>query len=259
MDGPRPMSETDDIAYLRQVQDGLLPKICPTCRDVQIFAQSAMLGGVGGDFYDFPEVANGRRGLIIGDVTGHGLRPSLVMAMVFGALKGTAPYTSNPGDRLKQINRLLVDLNSRLIDRWGIAMCSMFYGILDVPQLRLEYANAGHPPPMACYGEGCNLTQFVATAPPLGVDAEVSFEVCSVNLRGVRRMFFYTDGVMDAFGGGRAGIQRLSEVLTHTRTLSPHAQLNAVFEAARDARSPSPHREDASGFLLDLRSSAIRT
>ena len=54
MDGPRPMSEMDDIAYLRQVQDGLLPKTCPTCRDVQIFAQSAMLGGVGGDFCDFP-------------------------------------------------------------------------------------------------------------------------------------------------------------------------------------------------------------
>ncbi len=215
-----------------------------------------MLGGVGGDFYDFPEVAHGRRGLIIGDITGHGLRPALVMAMVFGALRGAAPQTESPRDALRQINHLLVDLNKRLTDEWGLAMCSMFYGIMNVDQHKLTYANAGHPPPIACRGGLCELEPLIATAPPLGVDPDVPFEVHVADLQHVKRMFFYTDGLLDALGGARIGVERLSEILSKTRSLSPRAQLQAVFGEVQLARSelPNSRRDDASAFVVDIRS-----
>jgi len=215
-----------------------------------------MQGGVGGDFYDFPEVADGLRGLVIGDVAGHGVRPTLVMAMAMGVLRGTAPYADRPDSPLLQINELLMGMNSRLSREFGIVMCTMFYGILDVPRRRLEYASAGHPPPLACTGEGCGLTELKATAPPLGVDRNTLFEVNSADLRGTRRLLFYTDGLLDALGGAKAGIGRLSEILADTRGQEPKVQLEAVFEEVYSpGRSTEGRRtDDASAFLLDLKS-----
>ncbi len=248
------MSPWNELEYFRQVQDAFLPKTCPTCRDAQIVADQITVAGVGGDFYDFPEVAGGLRGLIIGDVTGHGLRPALVMAMVFGVIRGAAPYADNPMDRLIQINDLLTDLNARLIGEWGVTMCSMFYGVLDVPRRWLVYANAGHPPPIACFGDRCELSQLAATSPPLGVDPAADFEARTVDLRDVRRMLFYTDGLLDAFGGPRPGIESVSALLAETRGLPARAQLRALMNAERRAMcEASAHNDDLSAFILDMR------
>lgn len=250
--------QQEAIEYLRQVQAAFLPETCPSCVNAHIIARSRMLGGVGGDFYDFPEVAHGLRGLIIGDITGHGLRPALVMAMVFGALRGIAPQTESPRDALGQINRMLVDLNLRLAEEWGLVMCSMFYGIMDVDRLTLTYANAGHLPPIACRGDLCELSPLLATAPPLGVVPDVPFDVRVADLQHVKRMFFYTDGLLDALGGAKAGINRLSEILSQTRSLSPEAQLQTVFDEAQLARRqlPKSRRDDASAFVVSIRARA---
>ena len=244
----------NEIEYFRQIQDAFLPKTCPSCRDAQIVADQMTVGGVGGDFYDFPEVAGGLRGLIIGDVTGHGLRPALVMAMVFGLIRGAAPYADNPAERLLQINDLLTELNERLIGEWGVTMCSMFYGVLDVPRRWLVYANAGHPPPIACLGDRCELSQLAAISPPLGVDPAASFKTRAVDLRDVRRMLFYTDGLLDAFGGPRRGAERVSRLLAETGEEPVQAQLRALMNAARRAMcEETGYADDVSAFILDMR------
>jgi len=245
-----------ELEYLRHVQAAFLPKTCPTCRDAHIYAHSEMFGGVGGDFYDFPEVADARRGLIIGDVTGHGLRAALVMAMSFGLVRGTARHTRRPDMPLRELNNMLVEVNQQLSRQWGIVLCTMFYGIFDPPNRKLLYANAGHPPPLACYGQtcGCALSQLGATAPPIGVAKDIEFVVHSIDLHDVRRLFFYTDGLLDVLGGARSGLRRLGDIMADTRGLAPELQLQAVFQRARRASLTyaKGHADDASAFLLEI-------
>ena len=114
-------SATSEVAYLRHVQTAFLPKTCPTCRHVRIFAHSVMQGGVGGDFYDFPEVANGLLDALGGAKAGigrlseiladtRGQEPKVQLEAVFEEVY--SPGRSTEGRRTDDASAFLLDLKS---------------------------------------------------------------------------------------------------------------------------------------------------
>jgi serine phosphatase RsbU (regulator of sigma subunit) len=146
---------------------------------------------VGGDFYDFLELPDGRLGLVVGDVTGHGVPAALMMANTQSVLRAVAQRGgSKPGRILAEVNEVL----------WAYMPPSMFVtcfcGILDPESGSFRYANAGHNLPY-CQQEGLAI-ELRATGMPLGLMPGMSYEQKEITLKPGESVLLYSDGLVEA-------------------------------------------------------------
>jgi steroid delta-isomerase-like uncharacterized protein len=132
-----------ELRVARQIQRSLLPEVTPELCGWQVAAYYEPAREVGGDFYDFLELEDGRLGLVVGDATGKGMPAALVMATTRGMLRAVAQSLDSPGEVLAQVNDALCpDIPSEMF-------VTCFYAILDPKSGALSYANAGHDLPVA--------------------------------------------------------------------------------------------------------------
>src|SRR5215207_4729433 len=130
-----------ELLVARRIQQASLPKEVPTLEDWQISPYYQPARQVGGDFYDFFELPNGRLGIVVGDATGKGVPAALVMSTTCGMLRAVAQASNSPGDALRRVNDSLVtDIPPNMF-------VTCFYVILDPRSGTLSYANAGHDLP----------------------------------------------------------------------------------------------------------------
>ncbi|HEX4992297.1 MAG TPA: SpoIIE family protein phosphatase, partial [Rubrobacteraceae bacterium] len=180
-----------ELRVARLIQHTLLPKSLPELPgyDVAVFYRPAE--EVGGDFYDFLELPEGRLGLVVGDVTGHGVPAALMMANTQSVLRAVAQRGgSEPGRILAEVNEVL----------WTYMPPSMFVtcfcGILDPESGRFRYANAGHNLPYSRQ-EGMAI-ELRATGMPLGLMPGMSYEEKEITLKSGESVLLYSDGLVEA-------------------------------------------------------------
>jgi serine phosphatase RsbU (regulator of sigma subunit) len=158
---------------------------------------------VGGDFYDFLELEDGRLGLVVGDATGKGVPAALVMASARSMLRAVAQTSDSPGDVLRRVNDPMVtDIPTNMF-------VTCFYAILDPKSATLSYANAGHDLPyLHRNGEAEELR---ARGMPLGLMAGMSYEQGEASLGEGGCVLFYSDGLVEAHDpqGGMFGFPKL--------------------------------------------------
>src|SRR5215203_1213439 len=131
-------SVEQELRLARSIQQASLPKEVPQLEGWQISPFYRPAREVGGDFYDFFELEDGRLGLVVGDATGHGVPAALVMASARSMLRAVAQVSDSPGDVLRRVNDPLVaDIPPNMF-------VTCFYTILDPESGSLTYANAGH-------------------------------------------------------------------------------------------------------------------
>jgi sigma-B regulation protein RsbU (phosphoserine phosphatase) len=183
------------VEIARRLQDAFLPKTCPTCKGITAAARHVMSDGVGGDLHDFVRSSDGHYALVVGDVEGHGLVAALVMSLLFGTVHSADLATESAADVLKRANDLLGELNDQL--RSEPVLCSLFFGSVDPQRHALRYANAGHPPPLLWRHDG-RLERLNPTGGLLGLEPGAGYALGAIDLRGARRLLFYTDGVTEA-------------------------------------------------------------
>lgn len=176
----------------RTIQAGFFPDKLPACRGYRMAGASEPCDATGGDYYDAFELDADRTAVVIADVTGHGLGPSLLMASCRSALHALARTGLGPGELLAQIEKqLAADLSEgRFI--------TMLYGVL-YEDGRFEYANAGHAPALL-WTESGGVTHLPSHRPPLGVEIPLDgFELQStVRLEPGDRVLLASDGVNEA-------------------------------------------------------------
>jgi sigma-B regulation protein RsbU (phosphoserine phosphatase) len=102
---------------------------------------------LGGDFYDIIEIDRNRIGIIIADVSGKGVSAALFMAVSCTIMKSTALRGGGPGEVLEQVNNVLAQENESSM------FVTLFYGIIDIRNNGLSYANAGHNPPYLMHSD----------------------------------------------------------------------------------------------------------
>jgi serine phosphatase RsbU (regulator of sigma subunit) len=158
---------------------------------------------VGGDFYDFHLLSEGRLGLVVGDATGKGVPAALVMSTTLGMLRLAAQNYSSPGEILQRVNEALFPY----IPPNMFVTC--FYAILEPENSSLRYANAGHDLPYLWYGGGCE--ELRARGMPLGLMPGMGYEEGEASLREDHGVLFYSDGLVEAHGpkGEMFGFPRL--------------------------------------------------
>jgi len=180
----------EQLRVARLIQQTLLPKSMPDLPGWSISGYYQPARAVGGDFYDFLYLADGRLGLVIGDVTDKGVPAALVMATTRAIIRGTAVQFDRPGLVLERANELLVPD----IPRNMFVTC--LYAILDPATGRLVYANAGHDLPYRHHATGAD--ELRATGMPLGLLPGMGYEERETMVRPGEIVAFYTDGLVEA-------------------------------------------------------------
>jgi serine phosphatase RsbU (regulator of sigma subunit)/anti-sigma regulatory factor (Ser/Thr protein kinase) len=196
-----------ELQIARIIQQTLLPKELPDLPDWQLTTFYQPARAVGGDFYDFIHYADGRLGLVVGDVTDKGVPAALVMATTRSILRSTAQEELSPGKVLEKANDLLFpDIPPRMF-------VTCFYAILDPQSGHLQYANAGHDLPYRWH-EG-EVAELRATGMPLGLMPGMQYEEKETTLENGGSILLYSDGLVEAHNPEREmfGFPRLITLL----------------------------------------------
>jgi len=199
-----------ELQVARSIQQASLPEEVPTLEGWQISPFYRPARQVGGDFYDFHPLSEGRLGLVVGDATGKGVPAALVMSTTLGMLRAVSQAldSSSPGELLEQVNEALVPS----IPTNMFVTC--FYCILDQRSGSLTYANAGHDLPyLHRNGEAEELR---ATGMPLGLMPEMEYEEKETILQAGEAALFYSDGLVEAHNpeGEMVGFPRLEALVS---------------------------------------------
>lgn len=230
-----------EVQEARLIQQALFPKSSPYIPGFVIAGQSCPAGAVGGDWYDFIPMSDGRWGLVLADVAGKGTAAALLMSSTRGMLRSLAEACCTPGEVMSRLNRLMID------DVPKGRFVTMVYAILD-PKLRtVTFANAGHPLPLLVDESGARFLSTEAGL-PLGI-LNGSFAETTVQLSAGSRLVFYSDGITEAADASddEYGLSRLQE---HFR--KPGSSADSILKDVHEFTAPSPLLDDATVIVVNL-------
>ncbi len=183
-----------ELRVARLIQQTLLPKTLPELPGYDLAAYYQPAREVGGDFYDFLELEDGRLGLVVGDVTDKGVPAALVMATTRTMLRAAAQRLFSPGEVLRRSNDALVtDIPPNMF-------ITCLYAILEPESGRVVYANAGHDLPYRRRGGrgSGGADELRATGMPLGLMPGMGYEEKEIVLEAGESVLFYSDGLVEA-------------------------------------------------------------
>lgn len=226
-----------ELELARRIQSRLLPPGPPSLPRLDVAAANAMSQEVGGDYYDFVPLEDGRVGFCIADVAGKGVAAALLMSSVKTALVSSAAVETAPDRLTVRVNRLL----EQSIEPGRFV--TFFLASLDPATLRLDYVNAGHPAPILLRRAG-GVERLEIGGILLGIDAGATFQSGALTLAPGDLLAMFTDGVTEAQGadGELFGDARIESVLRLAREGTAEEVLRALIAAVKEyegARGPS--------------------
>src|SRR5215210_4613967 len=197
-----------ELLVARRIQQASLPKEVPSLEGWQIAPYYQPAREVGGDFYEFFELDDGRVGFAVGDATGKGVPAAFVMSATCALLGGVATASgASPGEVLTRINEAVL---TRIPPNMFV---TCFYAILEPESGNLTYANAGHDLPYVRHGSDAE--ELRARGMPLGLMPGMDYEEKEIILRVGENALFYSDGLVEAHDskGEMFGFPRLRELV----------------------------------------------
>ncbi|MEA2494028.1 MAG: hypothetical protein QOJ29_1939 [Thermoleophilaceae bacterium] len=174
------------------LQAGLLPQGVPTLRHGELAVRYLPARGgpaVGGDWYDAIPLPDGRLGLAIGDVTGHGAEAAVLMGQLRTALRAYALEGSDPGVVASRVNALALSLGED-------AMATIVYAVLDPNLTTGKFINAGHPAPIVISASGASKLDQ-RSSPPAGAAPDSTFDEHDFELEAGDALCLYSDGLVE--------------------------------------------------------------
>ncbi len=250
MTAPPKHEEEQELALAAELQAALLPKRCPMhCEHQATAAKNRMCGSVGGDFYDFIRINEDQIAIVIGDMVGHGVRASLLMANIMGWLRSEPGNHTKPREVIIALNKMLIELGNRI----GSPMpCSIFYLVIDQPTGMGLFINAGHPRPLLCERDKSTTLHLGARNMLLGVEEFDPEEGCNTFTTG-QRLIMYTDGLIDALNrqGDHFGPERLEAIVNRSHHLTPEQLTEKVFQEIDRFRDGAAQTDDETIVVFD--------
>jgi len=225
-----------ELKVAQLIQQQFLPKTLPDLPTWNLSAFYRPARTVGGDFYDFLEIPDGRVLVVVGDVTDKGVPAALVMASTHALLRSAAPRLSSPGQILAAVNDLLcVDIPAHMF-----VTCLVM--VLEPETGRIQFANAGHNLPYLRGADG--VTELRATGMPLGLMPGMSYEESSAVMCPGDSLLLHSDGLAEAHDNKREmfGFPRLAEIAS--RPLSGERLIDACMSELEQFTGPDVEQED---------------
>ena len=221
-----------ELQVVGDIQRSLLPAVLPDIPTMKLAAHYQTSRCAGGDYYDFFPLPDGRWGILIADVSGHGT-PAAVMMAVTHSIAHLYPNSSAPpSDMLKFVGRHLVRSYTQNVGSFVTA----FYSIYDPRTRELTYSSAGHNPPrLKRCADGTISSLDRAQSFPLGVLPDVDYEDVTVQLQPGDQIVYYTDGITEATSPADEmfGVPRLDGILGQCRN-EPADIVSAILGAVEE-------------------------
>lgn len=212
----------DEVEVARQLQDELLPDADPRWPGYRLAHSYRTANTIGGDYYDFLDLEDGRWAIAVGDASGHGIGAGLLMAIASASLRTAVELDPDPSAVLGLLDRTLSRTGGRR------AFMTLFYGVIDPADGSFEFACGGHPFPYVRRADG-RVEELGTGALPLGLGRRRPYQTQQSTLEAGDQLVLYSDGLPEACGKQDAafGFERLRTLVaggkdarhTHDRIL----------------------------------------
>jgi phosphoserine phosphatase RsbU/P len=198
----------NELEMARQIQLAILPRDTPKIRGLDIAARYLPMSSVAGDFYDFIIVDEQHVGILIADVSGHGLPAALIASMLQVALTAQLTHASEP-------DRVLAGLNGALCGKFRNHFVTAAYVFVDMEKNSISYAGAAHPPLLLWRAATGSASEVLQNGLLLGHFPDETYSVLQVPVAPGDKVVLYTDGILEASNPSNEhfGADRLKQFL----------------------------------------------
>jgi sigma-B regulation protein RsbU (phosphoserine phosphatase) len=237
-----------ELELSQVVQRALMPQEMPSIQGVELAAFSRPSEIIGGDYFDFFEFRDGTPGLVIADVSGHGVSAGMLMSSLQTAIRTMAPDTDVPAEILERINRFYIhNINFT-------TFVTVFLARYDPATLTLTYVNAGHNPPAVRRRAEGAITWLRPTAPAIGLAEDFRARMETVCFSAGDSLLLYTDGVTEVINTSNEefGQERLAALVQQYADHSAPDLLQAVRQAIGAFGGNKPLVDDVTMVALKI-------
>jgi PAS domain S-box-containing protein len=241
------LENESEILAAQEIQRRLLPHHSPDLPGFDIAGDAFAAAFAGGDYYDYLPLRDGSLLLVIGDASGHGLGPAMVMVLVYAHLRSLVQTEVDLSEIARRLNLFLANETSHFVT---LLMAKL------VPATgSIVYVNAGHPDGYVLGRNGRVKTLLKSTAFPLGLFADSRFP-CGppLCLEPGELVVMVTDGVLESqdSAGSLFGPQRIEEVIQKTRDLPARQIITALYRATGEFSGREKPLDDIAVLVLKM-------
>ena len=214
-----------ELETARLIQESILPQRVPQIEGLDIAARYVPMASVAGDFYDFIVVDNKHLGILVADVSGHGMPAALIASMLKIALAAESAHAEDPA-------RVLLGLNQALCGKFQHHYVTAAYVFLDMEKRTLSYAGAGHPPLLMWSAASPGVRDVTENGLFLGMFDFATYSSINVPLAPGDRGLLYTDGISETNNpeGAEFGNERFRQFLETQKNGSANQLADGLLE-----------------------------
>ncbi len=240
-----------ELKAAKMVQLAIIPPIeVLSCGEKITLASSyTPLENVGGDLYDVIRVGKNGYGFLVADVSGHGIPAALITSLAKSSFNYHSGWGVNPATVCEKVNQEIYKITCNL----GFFLTA-YYGILNLETGTFEFSNAGHNPALH-YCSSSNMIEKLNTkGPSIGVIESPKYKVDSVHLEKGDRIYFMTDGIIEAKNNDREiySYKRMKDYILKTIDLSPKEQIDGIIKDIGEFCGEEPPEDDRTIFCFEF-------
>jgi len=239
-----------ELQVARDVQVSMLPREIPRIHGWEFVARWLPARQVAGDYYDFIPCQDGQLGIVVADVSDKGMPAALFMTLTRSIIRASTDLPISPVEGMVRANRLICE------DSTSGMFVTLFYALLDPPNNKMTYVNAGHNPPLFFQtgkrpGQGA-LSHLERTGMAMGVEAETPYEQKTVSFNPGDFVVFYTDGITDALNpqGQDFGMENLESIVLAEREQSAEHMARALENELQTFIGSAPLFDDSTFVIV---------
>jgi sigma-B regulation protein RsbU (phosphoserine phosphatase) len=238
-----------EIGLAQKIQSRLLNGKTPKVSRGEIVGTSLPARLVGGDYYDFYPLKDGKIRIVIGDVMGKGIPAAMLMILTRGAFRSAAVSTSGPGETLTAMNDALID-DFRSLSSFVTLFCADW----DPQTSILSHANAGHNQPLVIRGSDQQQETLSSEGVMLGALPNQTYEEEETKLFTNDVVFFYTDGIVEAHNhqGDLYKLKRLKDELVDSNNKSVSEIQETVTQSIQKFTEDAPQKDDITMVIFKV-------
>jgi hypothetical protein len=240
-----------ELEIARGIQASTLPRSVPQLAGLHIAERYVPMSAVAGDFYDFLVLDDRRVGILIADVTGHGVPAAMIASMLKFSFAAQAARADDPA-------RVLDGLNASLCGKFDEHFVTAAYVYVDMERRVMRYAGAAHPALMMVSGATGDVREYEENGLMLGMFEEATYTAVEIPVASGDRCVLCTDGILEArtIEGEEFGKARCEEVLKSQRGAEPGAAADALLASVMKFAGYAGERgqdDDMTLLVVDFR------
>lgn len=234
-----------ELEMAQSIQNRLLPKESPEIAGIDLAGISYAAKEVGGDYFDFIELENGRWGIALGDVSGKGIPAALLMANLQATLRNQALNHSSLVECIEKANQFLY-LNTE-----SHKFATLFFGVLDSKTMNFNYINAGHNFPFHLLKDG-EFRQLEIGGLVVGIAPDSAYNEGKVHLSSGEIIVIYSDGVTEAEDASETqfGEQRLQGIIKKNKNLNAQKIMSEIYKEVKEFRGGTEQDDDITLIVM---------